>query len=598
MGLGWGLDVDGVKPTQHEIYLFGPWRLDAPGRRLSRAGESLALPPKAFELLLLLVRNAGRAVPRAELIDALWPNTVVEEGNLAWNVKELRRLLGPEGAEAITTVRSYGYRLALEVEREGAAPISQPPARRRLSPLLAASLVGGLLLLSWLALWPREGASRTTLESGLLSAQALSRAGDHTASFAELDRLAALPEPLGNDPRIELQRGRTARQAGDAAAARAAGARAEAAGRRTGNARLIAEALLLAAWADQALGEIEPGLKACEEGAAVAREVGARELEASHRALCAWMKLRAGDPAAAEVGFRSALALAHQAGSLDLAAESSNGLALLALERGRLREGAELAAEALAAAQQSGVVEQEISAQRTLALSARLRLDLEAAERHARAGLTAARALRLYARAAVLETELGFVLLERGDAEGAGATFAEVAQSAPSSTAASRAINLVSQGWVRLVAGDAAGAITLAESVIAEASSGAGNELTEAYALLAEAAAVAGRRAAAERAADYLAGAGLDRVTIFQVGWLLARAHALIALGRAEEATKILRELLTRPEWSELAGAHLEAELRLAELAARDNPAHRADLERLRQKARNAKLGRLLGERL
>ena len=61
-------------PIAHMRSVFRPddveRRLDATARRLLRAGEGIALPPKVFELLLLLARNAGRAVPKEELIEA------------------------------------------------------------------------------------------------------------------------------------------------------------------------------------------------------------------------------------------------------------------------------------------------------------------------------------------------------------------------------------------------------------------------------------------------------------------------------------------------------------------------------------------------
>ena len=63
-------------------YEFGPFRLDAPERRLMREGEVVPLAPKVFDTLVALVETSGRLVDKDELMTRLWPNTFVEEGTL------------------------------------------------------------------------------------------------------------------------------------------------------------------------------------------------------------------------------------------------------------------------------------------------------------------------------------------------------------------------------------------------------------------------------------------------------------------------------------------------------------------------------------
>jgi len=63
-----------------ELYEFGPFRLDSAERTLLRGHEVVLLTPKAFDTLLLLVRNSGHLMEKDELIATLWPNTFVEEG--------------------------------------------------------------------------------------------------------------------------------------------------------------------------------------------------------------------------------------------------------------------------------------------------------------------------------------------------------------------------------------------------------------------------------------------------------------------------------------------------------------------------------------
>src|SRR5208337_859608 len=78
-------------------YEFGPYRLDPLGRSLLRDGEVVALPPKAVEVLMALIRNPGTVVGKPELIDAVWPESFVEEANLNQMIFLLRRAFGDNG---------------------------------------------------------------------------------------------------------------------------------------------------------------------------------------------------------------------------------------------------------------------------------------------------------------------------------------------------------------------------------------------------------------------------------------------------------------------------------------------------------------------
>lgn len=113
----------------HGEYQFGPFRLDARERRLSRAGEVIPLRLKVFDTLLMLVENAGRLVTKQELLDAVWPETTVEENNLNHNVSVLRKALGERatGQQYIETVPRVGYRFAAPVDTV-AAPARPSPS--------------------------------------------------------------------------------------------------------------------------------------------------------------------------------------------------------------------------------------------------------------------------------------------------------------------------------------------------------------------------------------------------------------------------------------------------------------------------------------
>src|ERR1041385_1802385 len=94
------------------FYEFGPYRLDTGERRLMRGDQPLPLTPKAFETLLALVENAGRAVEKDELLRRVGPDTFVEEGSLTQNISVLRKVLGDEDNRYIETVPKRGYRFA------------------------------------------------------------------------------------------------------------------------------------------------------------------------------------------------------------------------------------------------------------------------------------------------------------------------------------------------------------------------------------------------------------------------------------------------------------------------------------------------------
>lgn len=119
-------------------YQFGPFHLDARERRLSRAGEVIPLRLKVFDTLLVLVENAGRLVTKQQLLDAVWPETTVEESNLNHNVSVLRKALRERatGQQYIETVPRVGYRFAAPVETiaapaQSSASSPSPAAKAR-----------------------------------------------------------------------------------------------------------------------------------------------------------------------------------------------------------------------------------------------------------------------------------------------------------------------------------------------------------------------------------------------------------------------------------------------------------------------------------
>ena len=138
--------MDGLQP---HIYEFGDFRVDAAKRLLrDRHGETIPLMPKAFDTLLYLVEHNGKVIEKAELMSAIWADTIVEENNLTQNISILRRVLGEKHGENrfIATVPGHGYKFVAEVRRMGAAQRSELPVSADRSNRVSSSKLQALNL--------------------------------------------------------------------------------------------------------------------------------------------------------------------------------------------------------------------------------------------------------------------------------------------------------------------------------------------------------------------------------------------------------------------------------------------------------------------
>src|SRR5207245_2456749 len=99
------------------LFVFEDYRLDERERQLLRGSQAVPLPPKLFDLLAELVENAGRLLPKQDLLDEVWPGVAVEEGSLTRGISSLRRVLGStaDGGDYIQTVAKRGYRFIANV---------------------------------------------------------------------------------------------------------------------------------------------------------------------------------------------------------------------------------------------------------------------------------------------------------------------------------------------------------------------------------------------------------------------------------------------------------------------------------------------------
>jgi DNA-binding winged helix-turn-helix (wHTH) protein/tetratricopeptide (TPR) repeat protein len=147
--------------TVENPYRFGPFLLDPGKRLLVRDGQHVQLYGKAFDTLLVLVRNADRLVKKEELLKEVWADRTVEENNLSQSISAVRKALGDTTGSHVyvVTVPGWGYRFAAPVSMvaepapSGKADVGglsgippsvsgKPAARlRRLVPVSAGILV-------------------------------------------------------------------------------------------------------------------------------------------------------------------------------------------------------------------------------------------------------------------------------------------------------------------------------------------------------------------------------------------------------------------------------------------------------------------------
>jgi class 3 adenylate cyclase len=132
-----------------EAWRFAGFTLNLVRGTLLADGETeVALRPKSFALLRLLVENAGRLLDRDTIMSAIWPDVVVGDEAITHCIRDIRRVLGDEAQLVVKTVPKRGYVFAAEVSlAEPITPVQR--AVRRLAAVLAADVVGYSRLMGW-----------------------------------------------------------------------------------------------------------------------------------------------------------------------------------------------------------------------------------------------------------------------------------------------------------------------------------------------------------------------------------------------------------------------------------------------------------------
>jgi len=142
-------------------YQFGEFTWDRAAACLRRGPAEVDLPPKAFQVLGYLIEHRERAVPKQELVEAIWKDTFVTDDALVQAVTAARRALGddPDNPRFIRTRARVGYQFIAPLEQSGAPPDSQAasvwvaPVSRRVARRLFVAIQAGYLLLYGIALY-------------------------------------------------------------------------------------------------------------------------------------------------------------------------------------------------------------------------------------------------------------------------------------------------------------------------------------------------------------------------------------------------------------------------------------------------------------
>src|SRR6476660_6012694 len=127
------------------IYEFGEFQIDT-GKRLLRRLDGTAVPltSRVFDTLLFMVEHNDAVLDKERIMEAVWPDSIVEENNLAQAISKLRQVFGetPGSHSYIVTVPGRGYRFVAEVRERTATPATREYTSAAMQPLLEASDTG------------------------------------------------------------------------------------------------------------------------------------------------------------------------------------------------------------------------------------------------------------------------------------------------------------------------------------------------------------------------------------------------------------------------------------------------------------------------
>lgn len=193
-----------MKAPTRLFYEFGEFRLDVERHRLLRQGEIVAVTPKAVEILRVLVERPGRLVERNELMNSVWRDVAVEDGNLTVTISMLRKALGEDtnGRRFIETVPRLGYKFVADVREVSEEVPALIVERQTVARLTIDEEIGSTKSTLLSRLRPRSGrqiaivvalATGVVITVGALAYLRQSTSSGNNTVKANIDSIAILP---------------------------------------------------------------------------------------------------------------------------------------------------------------------------------------------------------------------------------------------------------------------------------------------------------------------------------------------------------------------------------------------------------------------
>ncbi len=133
-----------MKDSRYLCYRFDDVQIDIQNLRVTVGPEIRPLEPKSFRLLVFLVENPGRALPKDEIMAAVWPGAFVSDNSLARAITQIRKALDddPKTPRYIETVPTVGYRFVGECTEQYGAAVGISNRRRRWRMLATGAGLG------------------------------------------------------------------------------------------------------------------------------------------------------------------------------------------------------------------------------------------------------------------------------------------------------------------------------------------------------------------------------------------------------------------------------------------------------------------------
>jgi TolB-like protein/DNA-binding winged helix-turn-helix (wHTH) protein/Flp pilus assembly protein TadD len=185
-----------MQATSARLYEFGDFRLDTAKRVLRRLdGTTVPLTPRVFETLLYMVEHHDTVLDKERLIEAVWPDSIVEENNLSQNISTLRRIFGetPGSHSYIVTVPGRGYRFVAEVSDRTGNGSANVNGEQGTGPTLAENRTEAATVKGRRRLPGRTGGTLAVAVLGVIALTAAFLARGPSVRWPEKHKIAKAP---------------------------------------------------------------------------------------------------------------------------------------------------------------------------------------------------------------------------------------------------------------------------------------------------------------------------------------------------------------------------------------------------------------------